>query len=193
MIEAIQNKIKKNMMKLENEGYYVKSFELTNDWRLIIGLGGSHPQETSMSLHHIYGIPYIPGTAIKGVTRHWCLMEYFNKNEASALKDNNYTEIFGTQEKAGNVVFYDALPTKKINLRMDVMTPHHSDYYSKGKVPTDMEKPIPIEFLTIENTNFTFFLSSKEEQLLNKSVTWVKEALQNYGIGAKTSVGYGYF
>ena len=47
----------------------------TVDWRLIIGLGGAHVLETSMTLHHVYGIPYIPGSAVKGMTRHYFLSE----------------------------------------------------------------------------------------------------------------------
>lgn len=53
---------------LQNSGYKVNRLIGKSNWRLIIGLGGMHPQETSMTLHHIYGIPYIPGSAVKGVT-----------------------------------------------------------------------------------------------------------------------------
>lgn len=45
------------------------------DWRMVIGLGGAHVLETSMTLHHVYGIPYIPGSAVKGMTRHYFLSE----------------------------------------------------------------------------------------------------------------------
>jgi len=43
---------------------------LRPEWRMVVGLGGESVYETSMTLHHIYGFPYIPGSAIKGVTRH---------------------------------------------------------------------------------------------------------------------------
>ncbi|MBN1553057.1 type III-B CRISPR module RAMP protein Cmr6, partial [bacterium] len=45
------------------------------DWRMVIGLGGAHVLETSMTLHHIYGIPYIPGSAVKGIVRHYFVSE----------------------------------------------------------------------------------------------------------------------
>jgi CRISPR-associated protein Cmr6 len=45
------------------------------DWRIVIGLGGAHVLETSMTLHHIYGIPYIPGSAVKGIMRHYFISE----------------------------------------------------------------------------------------------------------------------
>jgi len=36
--------------------------------RLAINLGSESVLETSIALHHSYGVPYIPGSAIKGVS-----------------------------------------------------------------------------------------------------------------------------
>ncbi len=44
-------------------------FLLQTSSRLIVGLGSSHVLETSLTLHHIYGVPYVPGSAFKGVVR----------------------------------------------------------------------------------------------------------------------------
>jgi len=44
-------------------------FLLQTSSRLIVGLGSTHVLETSLTLHHIYGVPYIPGSAFKGVVR----------------------------------------------------------------------------------------------------------------------------
>ena len=49
-------------------------FSLTLSWRLAVGLGNPSVYETSMTLHHIYGIPYLPGSAIKGVTRSYRIL-----------------------------------------------------------------------------------------------------------------------
>ncbi|MCM8809920.1 MAG: type III-B CRISPR module RAMP protein Cmr6, partial [Candidatus Omnitrophica bacterium] len=54
----------------KNQGYeLVYSGQLQTKSRLIVGLGSSHALETSLTLHHIYGIPYIPASALKGVCR----------------------------------------------------------------------------------------------------------------------------
>lgn len=37
--------------------------------RLIVGLGSTSVLETSIKLHHIYGVPYIPSSAVKGTLR----------------------------------------------------------------------------------------------------------------------------
>jgi len=47
---------------------------LTLSWRLVVGLGAASVYETSMTLHHIYGIPYLPGSAIKGITRSYRIL-----------------------------------------------------------------------------------------------------------------------
>jgi CRISPR-associated protein Cmr6 len=41
--------------------------------RLAVGLGAPSVLETGIALHRVYGIPYLPGSAIKGLTRHYRL------------------------------------------------------------------------------------------------------------------------
>jgi len=183
--------------------------ELTTSSRLLIGSEESI-YETSIRLHHIYGIPYIPASAIKGIVRSYIILEYF-ADELEKYKDNYnkfedevlfqcdwFVDIFGSQESEGKVIFVDAFPTNKPTIKVDIMNPHYGDYYSKGKAPTDTMKLNPINFLTVENTTFEFFIASKESleafKIKEKTlIEWFQEALQNHGIGAKTAVGYGYF
>jgi len=210
---------------IKNMGNNFEKFEATTSWRLVIGLGASHPQETSMTLHHIYGIPYIPGNAIKGVTRHWAVLKFaeeMSKSEnikfekaieevSKALENgekmdlkvedlefNQLIEIFGTQKQQGKVIFFDAYPVGEMKLKIDIMNPHYPKYYSEEHPPTDWQSPVPIKFLTVENTKFAFYLASKikddrEKKLLDRARELLLEALKNYGIGAKTSLGYGHF
>lgn len=246
--EKILQRFDENIKKICEAGSKYNKFSTILCWRMVIGLGASHPQETSMTLHHIYGIPYIPGSAIKGVTRHWVILKEFDKlnlpikqincfvkilesadigdkdkskreceekfktksKDETIIPDeklynflkNNWKEIelfqniFGTQQQQGKVIFFDAYPVDKIELKMDVMTPHYGPYYSdtSGKTPpADYHNPNPIKFLTVEKTMFQFYLASKSSDLLQIAEEWLKDALQNFGIGAKTSMGYGYF
>ena len=220
VLEQLSNRIKHIMDNLQ--GFEVVSIHnLTCSWRLIIGLGASHPQETSMTLHHIYGIPYIPGSAIKGVTRHWAVLKFAEKfaeqnkednfdkiieNIAKALeegKDLNIAvdgvefkdliNIFGTQKQQGKVIFFDVYPVGNISLKIDIMNPHYPKYYSGELPPADYQNPVPIKFLTVEDTKFQFYLASKDKNLLNKTSQLLLQAIKNYGIGAKTSLGYGIF
>jgi len=174
-------------------GNYLKK-DFTIDYRLLIGSEQSI-YETSIRLHHIYGIPYIPSTAIKGVVRSHFIEKYFydEKNrEEEALKDDDFKNYFGTQEQEGKIIFFDAFPITKPKIKIDIMNPHYGHYYNDGEAPTDTKNPIPINFLTVEDTTFQFLLASKEE-IDSGFVNLFKEALTNHGIGAKTAVGYGYF
>ena len=86
------------------------------------------------------------------------------------------------------------------------MNPHYPEYYSGNEAPTDWQNPKPIKFLTVENTPFNFALALNKKEtdqnrnkidsdpaLLNAAEAWLKKALEEHGVGAKTSVGYGYF
>lgn len=198
---------------------------LTSEWRMVVGLGNESVYETSMALHHIYGIPYIPGSAIKGVVRSYIITEKFGKDdkeetdfknaEKRALKDQGFCDIFGcpknsfyNQSMQGKTIFFDALPLSKPQIEVDVMNPHYAPYYSdsSGEVPpADYHNPKPIFFLTVEGAKFGFVIGINEkdnntiqqgkfscEDPLSVACKWMKKALNEHGIGAKTAVGYGY-
>ncbi len=191
-------------------------------YRLVVGLGNPSVTETSMTLHNIYGIPYIPGQALKGITRSYFLQKYFDieKKEFGIIKINAaefkakelYKIIFGDDyygeaNEKGSIIFFDAFPVSdEIIIEKDVMTPHYSNYYGKGWNPTDEFSTNPIPFYTVKNTKFNFlFALIKEEIRMNEEKIiyaedlknfvskLIKEALEEHGVGAKTSVGYGYF
>jgi CRISPR-associated protein Cmr6 len=199
---------------LFGKNYHEK--ELKTSYRLVIG-GEATVYETSMRLHHIYGIPYIPASGIKGVVRSYIITEKFEeqlkkydkysdfeekvlfaKDEKGEYKEKGFVDVFGSQEQEGKVTFFDAFPIAKPTLKVDIMNPHYGDYYSKKIAPTDTMKLNPIPFLTVENTKFGFLIGAKEEletfSIKGKKIEdWLSEALKNHGLGAKTAVGYGYF
>jgi CRISPR-associated protein Cmr6 len=188
----------------------LKSTELKNDWKMVIGLGETSVYETSMTLHHIYGIPYIPASTIKGVTRSWIISERFDNNEDKALQNEDFCLLFGSPKKSalgesqGLIVFFDAFPTEKPNIQPDIMNPHFGDYYQGNKPPVDYLSPVPIPFLTLKETSFKIFVgtnnnislkdfpNTKSENILDLALEWLVKALTEHGIGAKTAVGYGY-
>ena len=171
-----QEKVVKKLFK----NHHIGSFK--TDYRLLIG-GEQSIYETSIRLHHIYGIPYIPSTAIKGVVKSYIEQEG---------KLDDFIDMFGSQDQEGKIVFFDAFPTTKPTIKVDIMNPHYGHYYNEGKAPTDDKNPIPINFLTVEDTTFQFLIGFKDK--VDKGfVDLFKEALTEHGIGAKTAVGYGYF
>jgi len=203
LIRKINKDMKSIIDAYKSKGYETVEPIFEPDWRLIVGLGGESVYETSITLHHIYGIPYIPASAIKGVMRSYIITELFDKNEAKALKDKDFVYIFGDEDNAGKIIFFDAFPIEKPTISVDVMNPHYSDYYSGDKQPpADYLSPIPIFFLTVVDTCFQFAIAIKDNNKVDTTLKgntikdivdkYLVESLSEHGIGAKTAVGYGY-
>ncbi|MGG7163504.1 type III-B CRISPR module RAMP protein Cmr6 [Clostridium ihumii] len=213
----------------ENKNLIKESFKNRFEWiefdgtvnnKLIIGLGNESVFESSITLHHIYGIPYIPGSALKGVFRNYIIQEYFKSNEESASQDSIFIKIFGGKNNEGesikgNVIFMDSFPNKNFKIQTDVITPHHQSYSDKV-APLDTDDTNPIKFLVLNscgNKKLKFAINIAINKKIfgevldieNKFINYhnkeiYKLILENFidalnfnGVGAKTSVGYGYF
>ncbi|MEJ5273951.1 MAG: type III-B CRISPR module RAMP protein Cmr6 [Spirochaetota bacterium] len=181
--------IKNALISEKNEGKenYKLVFDknIPNISPLICGFGSTHVLETSLTLHHIWGVPYIPASSLKGVCREvafWKLVEKRNLQNESQINElqnqfygnlfyNNdeilkYQLLFGAQDFKGLLIFLDVLPDASNNkgklFKLDIMNPHYSSYYSddSGKTaPGDWDNPIPILFLTVrEGINFKFIV-----------------------------------
>lgn len=108
--------------------------------------------------------------------------------------------VFGNQSCAGLGVFFEAIPTSKPKLELDIMNPHFNDYYQKTGMPKDSDNPVPIYFITVApGTEFRFAIGWRRQPaaadlaLQEKAKDWLIEGLKTLGAGAKTSAGYGYF
>lgn len=105
--------------------------------RMVVGLGGGGVLETGITLHHVTGLPIIPGSALKGMTRAYALFSVaaaggrdasnevmltqleeqladadysINKFDASMQEAVQFfRHAFGTTQEAGWLVFYDAI------------------------------------------------------------------------------------
>ncbi len=176
--------------------------------RLIVGLGTKNVLETGLSLHHTYGVPYIPGSALKGLAAHYCDQILGSADSRFKLHENGgdsepgamYKTLFGSTETQGFILFHDAwiFPDSLDNaLQMDIMTPHHKNYYSSsGKTPpTDFDDPNPIPFLSVHGTFLAAVTVLAEnndwEQWAELALNILGEALDDWGVGGKTSSGYG--
>lgn len=193
---------------LEKE-HLVISFTATTRSRLVVGLGRKGTYEVGLTFHRIYGVPYIPGSALKGIAR-----SYASLVLEKAENDPELQEVFGVAielqgdgeprrvDRAGEVVFWDAFPEKPVELDLDVMNPHYPEYYgdTSGRTPpSNWQDPVPVYFLTVApGTPFRVTLSTRRpgtqgQQWLGLASQWLREGLSRLGAGAKTSSGYGYF
>ena len=89
--------------------------------------------------------------------------------EKRALNNKNFCKIFGSPkdsalgEHVGSIIFFDAFPISKPHIKPDIMNVHYPDYYGGDKPPADYQNPIPIPFLTVENTKFEFIIGVKKK------------------------------
>ncbi|MDW8345842.1 MAG: type III-B CRISPR module RAMP protein Cmr6 [Bacteroidia bacterium] len=238
--QDICNRDKDLAMALTGNRLKVQTFQ--PQVHLVVGLGGASVHETDLTLHHIYGFPYLPASGIKGMLRSYLITQYFEGNEGKAFQNKTMCDIFGcpkeiqigkdsreqyklrygknaeinqtyttsyNKEVQGKIIFFDAMPTQSPEkyITLDIMNPHFQEYYSNNQAPDDFQNPVPVFFLKIqklsfqvmvgllpgaENTRIEEFMGKKNTDLLTLTADLLAEAMQNFGIGAKTALGYGY-
>ncbi|MFM9971990.1 MAG: type III-B CRISPR module RAMP protein Cmr6 [Burkholderiales bacterium] len=180
------------------------------------GLGVEHPLENGFAFLDPHGLPYLPGSGVKGVlraaARELASGEWGGKEN---WDDETILALFGFEPgeeplKRGALSFWDVipqLPVNKVEMRVDVMTPHQSHYYQKDQrtkkfeTPHDSGQPNPIPFLTVPSGALFRFVVSCDERYLPEQLKgdgWKNllraafvHAYEWLGFGAKTAVGYG--
>ncbi len=164
---------------------------------LAVGLGNESPYEVGLTLHRIYGMPLIPGSAVKGACRR-ALDHRFEKETRERIILN----LFGDTSEGGGAVFHDAwfVPGSVDQpLAVDTVTVHHPQYYEKkgdGVWPTDFDDPRPVPFISVRpGARFLFAV-----EVASPDPTWLvfveemlRHTLTKIGLGGKTNAGYGWF
>lgn len=180
-----------------------KCLLLTTNGRFVTGLGLPHPVENGFCWHPTLGVPYLPGSAIKGCTRAFLDVwsETFEKSKIESW--------FGKHDSVGQFIFFDALPVEPVRLEADVITPHHVGWHERGggiqdldgddcdNLPADWTSPVPSPFLAVApGTVLQFAVAPRTPEATSQRDTLLghlANALALIGIGAKTAVGYGRF
>lgn len=243
--------------------------------RLLLGHGNHSPTEVGLTLHHTWGVPMIPGSALKGLLAQYLQANYgpekvaghpleargedaeralwqgvgwngrqieegpgaayrllfgappaksdddFTPKEAANLPDSvrkwldesveNGSDAVADAdgwaawlvgERQGLVTFHDALlipddarPNAAF-LEHDVLTVHQREYYNAqgGKaVPNDYDAPNPVSFLTVKPGLKFLIALSGPEAWTKLALEELQKALNEWGVGGKTSSSYGRF
>ena len=132
------------------------------------GLGNAHPLENGFAFLNPYGLPYLPGSGVKGVLRQAAReLADHQWGDAQGWTTAAIDALFGVADPAadadepsvfqrGALLFWDVLPQIAGNrLQVEVMTPHQSHYYQNdtkspnGANPHESGQPNPINFLTV--------------------------------------------
>ena len=192
-----KKELKEFCSKVENSKRFMKnslllpkipgsiSFTAVNKGRLLVNHTGGIVENSNLSLHRFLGFPMIPGSALKGIAR----------NAARFDEDKErFARVFGGEKKgeskeAGSVSFLMAIPENTDwKLTVDVLTSHGG---------SDTQNPVPVFFPAVETgATFRFIIAPTartKDGDLEFAVQYLKKALSENGVGAKTAVGYGWF
>lgn len=166
--------------------------------RFATGLGADHPTENGFSFDPSSGLPFIPGSAVKGLCRRAARLA--GRDEATCGRWFGPETITGSSHGAqGEVTFFDAFPVQWPRLAVDIVNCHHPAYYrtltekdvDRRNPPTETENPVPVYFLTVDK-GAVFSVPLLAPAAYAEEVTEaLVSGLRWLGIGAKTAVGYG--
>lgn len=193
--DKVANIIKQGFSRANQPQLGNATFELQTIYPgLLLGSGNAHELpsiegQAILGFHFDYtsGLPEIAGSSIKGVLRsafaHESYIKEILKDEEVEVKKLE-SEIFDNGD-----VFFDAFIAKsgKENkiLGDDFITPH--------KEAT--KNPIPLRFLkVIPEVSFIFYFELKDGLITKEQkIELFKSIILDFGLGAKTNVGYGKF
>lgn len=195
LLEAVHAR-QKHVLARWRGGGRGKQVQGTLAARFATGLGGPHPTEVGFTFDRSIGIPYLPGSSVKGVAR-----------AAAQLRDDpSRGTLFGPDRierdddaSIGDLVFLDAYPMSLPQLEVDIINCHHPHYYANSDAgrpayPSETEDPIPVYFLTVAaGTKWMFRLLSRSGEHAARGAELLRFGLAELGAGAKTAVGYGTF
>ncbi len=171
------------------------AFRLALAGRLYIGVVRDNALETGVTVSHTYGMPLIPGSAVKGLCRASAGRWLDSREARRWLFGNDPGEEEETAE-AGGLIFHDAWWVPERGQKpfvAEIVTVHHPDYYgSEGGAPaTDFDSPIPAPQIAVRGS-FHFVIEG-QPLWTRLARRLLEEGLRQYGIGGKRSSGYGRF
>jgi CRISPR-associated protein Cmr6 len=178
-----------------------RAFLGTLETPLAVGLGNESTLEVGLTLHHTYGMPVIPGSALKGL----CRRVARDLRAGRKMSAEQCTVFFGSGEEtsrsASHIVFsgawYDPDSVNGRPFRRDVVTVHHPRYYGgRGEDvwPTDCDDPNPVPFLVVcPRARFLFVLSAPSQAWGDFASRLLQWSLEHLGVGGKANAGYGFF
>jgi CRISPR type III-B/RAMP module RAMP protein Cmr6 len=151
----------------------VVTFEATLGARLLVNLAGGVIENAGIALDRCFGLPFIPGSAVKGIARAQALWEIhavqgedqarllrlamllfgYGANDIKSKGDFSWAggaaaasrvaDEIGSQDYKGCACFLPAYPTTPPELVVDMVNPHYPKYYS-GKPGPATDDESPI-------------------------------------------------
>lgn len=164
---------------------------------LMTGVGYPHAAGTEgeacagCSLDYVTGLPYIPGSSLKGILR----SAFRHKDYIKELLEDEEADVEAIEEDIfeNSDVFLDSFPIDGMcNGVLDIenITPHHNTPLGT------LSEPVPLTFVKVKPDvvfEFRFILNDSDIITAEKKLELFRQIILDLGIGAKTNVGFGRF
>lgn len=171
---------------------------------VVTGTGAGGVRNVGIELHGTYGWPVLPGSTLKGVARSFARDEELAEQAAAAVFGAPPAE--DQPAHAGAVAFLDTLPGPGgVTVAEHVLTPHTRGYRldtgdsdedadddAGPRPPAEYINPVPVPFLVLTDGVFHIHLVGPRPEV-DRAAELLAAGLNDIGLGAKTTSGYGYF
>lgn len=168
-----------------------QTFALTTIYPgLLVGSGYNHPKlkesnedfQLGFFFDHTTGLPIISGSSIKGLLKSVCEKQDFMLDVYGKTVDLNIFED-------GKTIFYDAFILSTENEQNKIFGSDYITSHFSNEENGMFKEPNPVKFLKVlPDVTFKFQFKAPDE-----AIDIFKKIILDFGLGAKTNVGYGKF
>ena len=173
-----------------------KSFDLQVEYPgLMTGVGYPHAAGiegeicAGCSLDYVTGLPYIPGSSVKGLLR----SAFAHKGYIKELLEDEEADVRAIEKEIfeNSDIFLDVFPVDGMCngvLEIENITPHHNTPLGA------LAEPTPLTFVKVKPGvvyRFAFVFKNNVVLSAEKKLELFKQIILDLGIGAKTNVGFG--
>ena len=162
--------------------------QLTFKHRALINLAQPSLWESSTSFNPTYGTPVIPGSACKGLARHFAATHL-------DIAPKHIDALFESKDHDKKVQFMDAwwIPNSAPGRNTDrpwvreIVTPHHPGFMKEkgGEPATPFDSPVPSPQIATHGS-FLFVVQGPKKLWTDYALNILQLALETEGIGART-------
>ena len=205
-LEPVEDYLRWLEEALGEAGYEARMLTGNLGYRLVYGTSGFGLRplvEIGLEIDPIFNVPVVRGSALKGAFRAY-VEQLGRGGEDCGLVYGALDVLFGVQgegeSRVGALFFSDMYPVRRgmggLLLMPDVLTPHYKD----DTVDEVEAEPKPIPFFSLQLGVRVGFVLGVNRRLvegveglpsLDDVVRCLAAAFKVFGVGAKTSVGYG--
>ena len=193
------------------------------DGRLFVGKGEATLYESGITLRSTYGLPYLPGSTLKGLARAYALADDSavlrelrlavsgtDTGAGPVLSDSQVTQLIGvlfgvgpgrgaadpSSGAAGYLRFHDAWwrpGSARSPFCVEVVNIHHRAYYESEGKWPASPLDSPEPVAQLAVQGEFRFVVEGAQPWANLGLSLLSSALKEWGYGGRTHVDYGYF